>query len=58
MKAGRLGMRRPAGFAGAASSRRRSCGIVDYCPWRALIISSICFLTASRLKEAGSCIGG
>jgi hypothetical protein len=29
-----------------------------YWPSWALIIVSICFLTASRLKEAGSCIGG
>src|SRR5262249_15611338 len=29
-----------------------------YLPWCSLIMASICFLTASRLKEAGSCIGG
>src|SRR5262249_12659696 len=29
-----------------------------YCPSRLLIISSTLALTASRLKEAGACIGG
>ena len=29
-----------------------------YCPSCALITSSTCALTASRLKEAGACIGG
>src|SRR5262249_48175813 len=36
----------------------RSPGTVLYWPPWALIISSICFFTASRLNEAGSCIGG
>src|SRR5262249_23541569 len=31
---------------------------IPYCPSRCLIISSTFFFTASRLKEAGSCIGG
>jgi hypothetical protein len=30
----------------------------DYCPWWALISSSISFFTASRLKVAGACMGG
>ena len=30
----------------------------DYCPSWDFIIASICFFTASRLNEAGSCIGG
>src|SRR5262249_52005953 len=35
-----------------------SCPLLGYCPSRCLIISWIFFFTASRLKEAGSCIGG
>src|SRR5262245_50184134 len=35
-----------------------SLGAVHYWPPCALIVSSICFFTASRLNEAGSCIGG
>src|SRR5262245_63110800 len=34
------------------------CEPLRHCPWRLRIISSIFFLTASRLNEAGSCIGG
>ena len=33
-------------------------GSLAQLPGLFLIASSICFLTASRLKEAGSCIGG
>jgi hypothetical protein len=29
-----------------------------YCPSWDFIIASICFFTASRLNDAGSCIGG
>ena len=36
----------------------RSPALANHSPWWALIISSICFFTASRLNEAGSCIGG
>ena len=33
-------------------------GRCRYCPTLFLIAASICFFTASRLKDAGSCIGG
>ena len=32
--------------------------LLGYCPSQCFIISSIWALTASRLKEAGACIGG
>src|SRR5262249_53973959 len=37
---------------------RPPCRRYVYCPEWLLIISSTCFFTASRLNEAGSCIGG
>jgi hypothetical protein len=36
----------------------RGLGKFCYWPGRFLLISSIFFFTASRLKDAGSCIGG
>ena len=33
-------------------------GEADYCPVWVLIVSSIWALTASRLNDAGACIGG
>ena len=41
----------------AALKGRPACAF-NYWPSCALIISWICFLTASRLKVAGACIGG
>jgi len=47
-----------AGFRALSGERRLVERRTGYCPWCALIFSSISLFTASRLKLAGACIGG
>jgi DNA-binding transcriptional LysR family regulator len=48
----------PTRDAGALDRAPAATPCVSYCPSCALITSSTCLFTASRLNDAGACIGG